>query len=68
MISLAMASGFVIQQHHVVAVPAHRTADVQQQAWHVEHGGGDLVGDHLGWVEVAGIRHSAVWRLVAYPM
>ena len=48
--------GFVIQQHHVIAVPAHRTADVQQQARHVEHGGGDFVGDHLGRVEVAGIQ------------
>ena len=48
--------GFVIQQHHVVAVPAHRAADVQQQTRHVEHGGGNFVGDHLGWVEMAGIQ------------
>ena len=35
--------GFVIQQHHVVAVPTNRTADVQQQTRDIEHRGGDFV-------------------------
>ena len=46
---------FVVKQHHVVAVPAHRTADVQQQARHIQHGGGNFVGNHFGGVEVPGI-------------
>ncbi len=37
----------------MVAVPAHAAADVEQQPGHVEQHGGDLVGDHLGGVEVA---------------
>lgn len=56
-------TGFIIQQHHVVVVPAHRAADVQQQARDVEHGGGDLVGDHFRRMEVAGI--EAQRRLTA---
>ncbi len=55
--------GFIIQQHHVVAVPAHRAADVQQQVRDVEHGGGDLVGNHFRRMEVAGI--EAQRRLTA---
>ena len=47
----------------MVAVPAHRAADVQQQARDVEHGGGDLVGDHFRRMEVAGI--EAQRRLTA---
>ncbi len=59
---------FIIQQHHVIAVPAHRTTDVQQQLRHIQHGGGNLVGNHFSRVEMPGVGHSAVWRLVAYPM
>lgn len=61
-------TGFIIQQHHVIAVPANRTADVQQQLRYIQHGGGNLVGNHFSRVEVPGVEHSAVWRLVAYPM
>ncbi len=60
--------GFIIQQHYVIAVPANRTADVQQQLRHIQHGGGNLVGNHFSRVEVPGVQHSAVWRLEAYPM
>ena len=47
---------FIIQQHHVIAVPTHRTADMQQQAWHVQHGGGDLVGNDFRRMEVTCIQ------------
>lgn len=53
-------TGFVIQQHHVIAVPAYRAADVQQQARDIEHGGRDFVGDDFRRMEVAGIQHNAV--------
>ena len=48
--------GFIIQQHNMVAIPAHRTADVQQQARHIEHGGGNFVGDHFGWMKMSCIQ------------
>ena len=47
---------FIIQQHHVIAVPTHWTADMQQQARHVQHGGGDFVGNHFGRMEVTRIQ------------
>ncbi|MNS56304.1 hypothetical protein D3C72_891600 [compost metagenome] len=53
----------VIQQDHVVAVPAYRAAHVQQQARDVQNGGGDFVGDHLSRMEVA--RIQAQRRLAA---
>lgn len=49
-------TGFIIQQHYVIAVPANRTADVQQQLRHIQHGGGNLVGNHFSRVEVPGVR------------
>ena len=47
---------FIIQQHHVIAVPANRTADVQQQLRHIQHGGGNLVGNHFSRVEMPGVQ------------
>ncbi|MNE60766.1 hypothetical protein D3C80_1559360 [compost metagenome] len=46
---------FVVQQHDVIAVPAHRTAHVKQQARYIQHRGGDFVGDNFGRVEVTGV-------------
>ncbi len=40
----------------MVAIPAYRAADVQQQPWHVEHGGGNFVGNHFSGMEVARIQ------------
>ncbi|CPR51879.1 Uncharacterised protein [Salmonella enterica subsp. enterica serovar Bovismorbificans] len=48
--------GFIVQEHHVVAIPAYRAADVQQQPWHIEHGGGNFVGNHFSGMEVARIQ------------
>src|SRR5436190_11740852 len=39
----------------VVAVPAHAAADVQQNLRQVEEHAGDLVGDALGGMEMAGV-------------
>ena len=43
----------VIEQDHVVRVPAHRAADVQQKLVHRQRHRGQLVGDVLGRVEMA---------------
>src|SRR5438270_708585 len=46
----------VRERHHVVAVPPHAAADVQEDAVHVAEDGRDLVGDALGRVEVTGVQ------------
>ena len=47
---------FIIQQYHVIAVPAHWTADVQQEARYIQHGGGDFVGNYFCRMEVTRIQ------------
>ncbi len=44
------------QGDHVVAVPAHAAADVQQQFGHVQQHRRDLVGNRFRRVEMAGIQ------------
>ena len=44
------------QDHHVVAVPPHAAAHVQQDLIEPGQHGGDLVGNHLCRVEVAGVQ------------
>jgi predicted esterase YcpF (UPF0227 family) len=55
-----MALQLVVEGHHVVAVPAHAAADVQQQLRDVGHDRRDLVGDGLGGVEVTRIQAQHV--------
>src|SRR3954454_3868392 len=47
---------FVVQQHHVVAVPTDGTADVKQQAGAEQQHGRDLFRDHLSWMIVARVQ------------
>ena len=46
----------VIEDHHVIAVPAHAAANVEQQAGDEEEHGGNLVGESFGRVEVSRIQ------------
>ena len=46
---------FVVPDHDMVAVPAHRTADMEQDLVEEEQRRTDLVADGLGRVEVAGV-------------
>ena len=44
------------KQHHVIAIPAHAAAEVEQQAGDELQDRRDLIGDRLGGMEVAGIQ------------
>ena len=45
----------VVENHHMVGVPADRTADVQQHFWKEEENGADLVADLLGRMKMSGV-------------
>ena len=44
------------ENHHVVAIPAHSPADVQQDLVQVHEHGRDLVGDDLGRMVMTGVQ------------
>jgi hypothetical protein len=56
---------FVRQRDHVVAVPPHAAADVQQQFVQVQHHGRDLVRDDLGGMEMPGVQAQQLFRVTA---
>ena len=43
------------QRHHMVAIPSDASTDVEQDLGHPGQDAGDLVGDDLGRVEMAGV-------------
>ncbi len=45
----------IVERHHMVAIPAHAAADVQENLIQVEQDGGDFIGDSFGGVEMPGI-------------
>src|ERR1035438_6485320 len=49
---------FVVQEHHVIAVPTNRAADVQQQAGAEHQHRGNLLGNHFGGVVVPGVERQ----------
>ncbi len=58
--SAGQLPGFIVREHHV-AIPAYRAAGrVQQQPWHVEHGGGNFAGNHFSGDGAAASVHSAL--------
>src|SRR6267378_3422741 len=48
--------GLVVQQHHVIAVPTHAAAELEEDVIHEAQGGRQLVGYDFGGVEVPGVQ------------
>jgi len=48
--------GLVVQEHHVIAVPTHAAAELEEDVIHEAQGGRQLVGYDFGGVEVPGVQ------------
>ena len=53
---LRNGDGGVVQQNHVIGIPAHRARDMEQNLVQKTQGRRNLVGDTFGGMEVAGIQ------------
>src|SRR6266403_183568 len=48
--------GLVVQQHHMIAVPTHAAAELEENVIHEAQHGRQLVGHDFGRVEVSGVQ------------